>query len=262
MLLSLHEAKRHGLKTIAITDHDTIQGLAEAMDAARECGIDIVPAVEFNSDWNDTEVHILAYGIDPTTPWLQEYFADAQEKRRIRVRRMSENLRNIHGFPIYYDDVQSLVGEGVPTRGHINKQLVRVGAVTTAREAHENYTSQGCPAYEPRLTPKADEILSLINRAEAVSVLAHPGRIVRQSAVHELIDLGVEGLECYYFIHTVEQTTHYLELARQCRLLVTGGSDCHGPVYNADGKLQLGTVAVPHQVLPPLLERIAAKKTF
>ncbi len=248
------EAQARGVKVIAITDHDTVEGVDEALAAGKELGVRVIPAVEINAELNQEEVHILGYHIDHTLPWLRSYFQEAQRRRAERIWKIAENVRDIHHLPIDLDELKALVGDAVVTRGHLNRYLVDLGAVSSMKEAEEKYTGNHCPSYVPRTTASPQEAIQMIKRAGGLAVMAHPGRIKNPQIITEAIEAGVDGIEAHYYHHSPEQVADYLKLAKEHGLIVTGGTDCHGPRYNSNGSVRIGSVAVPWEVAEALLK--------
>lgn len=242
------EAKARGVQLIAVTDHDTVDGVEEALAAARGVGVTVVPAVEINADFRDEEVHVLGYYIDPTLNWLRDYFAEAQKQRTERIWKIAANIRRLYGVPIDFAELEQMVGEAVVTRGHLNRYLVELGVASSMADAEKRFTGNHCPSYVPRATATTQEAIAMIKQAGGIAVIAHPGRIRKQEVIEHVIKAGVDGIEAYYYLHTQSQTAEYAQLARERGLLVTGGSDCHGPKFNSGGVIRIGTVPVPTEV--------------
>ncbi len=249
-------AWRHGVRVLAVTDHDSTDGLAEAEAAAGACpGLTIVPGLEINCDVEGGgEVHILGYGVDHAAAWFQDFLRAQRAERIARVHRMAGRLAEL-GLPIDPAEVFAIVKEGSPGRPHIARVMVARGYVKSVREAFNRYLHTGGPAHvaRHRLTPA--EAVDVIRKAKGVPVLAHPGVGGRDELIGELIAAGLMGIECYYAEHSAGQLASYLELCRRCGLVATGGSDFHGP---HTGRLNPpGTPAVPLAVWEALQERMA-----
>ena len=221
-------AKQAGVTALAITDHDIVEGIAEATAIGAELGIEVVPGVEISSRLGESELHIL-------------------------VQRLNEL-----GIPITYEEVRALAGTESVGRPHIARLLMEKKFVTSAKEAFDRYLANGRPAFVDRELPEPAEAVRWIREAGGVPVLAHP-TWVRTSAdglrtlVRDLKAAGLGGIEVHYSTHTPSQTTEYLELAKQCDLLVTGGSDFHG-VTKPDIEVGIGRgqLKVSEKLLDPL----------
>lgn len=232
-------AARAGLKALAVTDHDTLDGLDEAEPAGRGEGIEIVPGVEINTDAIGAEVHVLGYYLDRSDPDLNVLLGRLRDNRLRRGEEMVRRLRQI-GFDISWDRVRELAQGGVIGRPHVAKTLEEAGCVRTVREAFERLLSPGCPGYVPHLKLKPGEAVREIRKAGGVAVLAHPGQLLDRveglaGLVGELIADGLQGLEVYHPDHDRDTSARLAALACSLGLLVTGGSDYHGP-----GSIDLG----------------------
>jgi 3',5'-nucleoside bisphosphate phosphatase len=253
-------AARLGLKVIAITDHDSTSGVAEALGAGRSCGVEVVPGVEINSDVSGSEVHILGFFIDPADQALDESLRRLREGRIGRARKMAEILTGM-GAPVRFERILELAGEGAVCRPHVARALLEAGHVATFEEAFERYIGRNSPAYVERLKLSPSDACALIRRAGGLPVLAHPvffgsfGRM--KSAIDldrglaELKAAGLAGIEVYYPGYDVLAIEYLLSQARVHGLLVTGGSDFHGVRHN---ELDLGSVYVPLKTVRRLRE--------
>jgi len=221
-------AARRGVRVLAVTDHDSTDGLGDAVDeAARHPPLTIVPGLEINCDVPGAEVHVLGYYVEVETPWFQDFLRAQRAERAARVHRIAARLAEL-GMPIDTADVFALVKEGSAGRPHVAQVMVQRGYVTSVREAFDRYLHANGPANVPRhrLTP-ADAI-RVIRRAGGVPVFAHPGLADRDTLIPELIEAGLMGIEAIYAEHSAAQTAHYTELCRTHGLVATGGSDYHG----------------------------------
>jgi len=220
-----------GLSAIAITDHDTVGGVEEALSEGRKLGLEVIPGIEISAEF-EREMHILGYYIDYCSPILQESLQRLQEFRKRRNPQIVEKLRQL-GFLITIEEVEREAGGEIIGRPHIAKALVRKGYVKSIQEAFEYYLSDGKPAYikKEKLTPQ--EAIQTILTAGGLPVLAHPKYLaLNQDRLGKLIDQlvqwGLKGIEVYYSAHSVGETRRYLALAKKYELLVSGGSDFHG----------------------------------
>ena len=238
----VQEAARRGLRVLAVTDHDSTSGLAEALDeAARHPPLEIVPGIEINCDVEGAEIHILGYYVNYEATWFQDFCRAQREERRARVHRMAARLREL-GMPIDPDEVLALVREGSAGRPHVAQAMVKRGYVKSVREAFDKYLAAGKPGHVPRQKLTPEDAVRLIRKAAGVPVFAHPGLSDRDEMIPGLIAAGLMGLECYYGEHSAVQTASYLQLCRDHNLVATGGSDFHGPRVRA---ASLGVPAVP-----------------
>jgi predicted metal-dependent phosphoesterase TrpH len=221
-------AARHGVRVLAVTDHDSTGGLAEAMEEAGRHEITIVPGLEINCDVPGAEVHVLGYFVDHEAPWFQAFLGTQREERIARVHRIAERLAEL-GMPIDPADVFAIVKEGAPGRPHVARVMVDRGYVRSVREAFDRYLKAGGPANVPRRRLTPEEAIEVIRRARGVPVMAHPGLARRDEAIPDLARAGLMGIETYYPEHTPAQVRAYLALCDRLGLVATGGSDFHGP---------------------------------
>ncbi len=238
-------AVKIGLGGLAITDHDTVDSLAEGKKTSKaHKDFWFLPGIEFSTEINNVEVHLLGYGIDETDKALLNLLTKLKESRSLRALKMVNKLVDL-GFQIDLEQVEKIAGEGIVGRVHIARAMVNSGGVHSVQDAFEHYLKLGQPAYAPRFKLDPNEVILLIHRLRGVSVLAHPGLMNDDSLIVGLIDAGLMGIEAYYPNHTDEETQRYLRLAHKHQLLVTGGSDFHAPPNTGIRASDIGQCSVP-----------------
>jgi predicted metal-dependent phosphoesterase TrpH len=248
-------AKNKGLTTLALTDHDTTDGIAEALAASRSVGIDFIAGFEINSETDIGHMDFLAYGCDITDAALQNQLLEIRDARVGRAKGMVKKLAAL-GVPVEWERVLAFAGDAQSiARPHVARALVEAGHVASTQEAFDEYLNDNGPAYVHRLELKPKEVIDVIHAAGGVIILAHPGHAGTTHLIPLLAELGLDGIEVYYFDHTDETKAELLSLAQQYHLSVTGGSDFHGDATHAD----LGSVYVPDDVAVKLKERIRAR---
>jgi len=238
----VRRAAEMGLDAIALTDHDTTDGLEEALSAGRELGVEVVPGVELSAEYERTSVHVLCYWPDVTNAELQAELTRLRDDRFRRGERMVEKLRGL-GFPVSFERVQAIAGGGNIVRPHVAQAMVEAGVVDTEKEAFDLYIADGKPAHVPKHALDPVDATRLILGAGGICVLAHPGMWGDQTSVpEELIErmaaAGMQGLEVVHTDHDEFKRMHYRQLADRLGLIPTGGSDCHGDRYQP---IRLGT---------------------
>lgn len=243
------KAKGIGLRAIAITDHDTFDGIEPAVTAGQIEKIEIIPGIELGSEYNGEEIHILGYFLKTNNQELLEKLELFQATRITRMEKMIKKLRE-YGFSIDINKVLAISGTGTVGRPHLAAAMVDAGAVKAIAEAFDLYIGHGRPAYIPRFKLSPADAVRLIRRASGVPVLAHPGLNKSVVIIKELIDEGLAGLEVYHPAHSREQEHYYRRLANENGLLVTGGSDYHGPEHKAG--FRLGARSVPYETVKKL----------
>jgi hypothetical protein len=249
----VEKAVRHGVHVLAITDHDSTDGLAEAFEAAaRHPQLTIVPGLEINCDVSGGEVHVLGYYVDYEAPWFQDFLRAQRAERVSRVHRIADRLAEL-GMPIDPAEVFALTREGSPGRPHVAQVMVARGYVKTVKEAFERYLHANGPANVPRKRLTPADAIAVIRRARGVPVLAHPGVAGKDELIPDLIRAGLMGIETYYAEHSPAQTAAYRDTCRQFDLVATGGSDFHGPHTGRTNPP--GTPAVPMEAWEALKAR-------
>jgi 3',5'-nucleoside bisphosphate phosphatase len=247
-------AARHGVRVLAVTDHDSTGGVAEAIDEARKVSpLEIVPGLEINCDVPGAELHVLGYCLDWEAAWFQEFLAAQREERRQRVYRIAARLAEL-GMPIDPADVFALVKEGSAGRPHVAQVMVDHGYVKSVREAFDRFLSANGPANVARKRFTPVEAVRIIRRARGVPVLAHPGLANRDELIPELVEAGLMGIETFYPEHSAGQITAYRGMCMRLGLIATGGSDFHGP--SVGGARHPGLQPVPESAWQELRDRL------
>lgn len=242
----LAAAAAAGLSHIAITDHDTVDGLAAIAARPLPASPAVIPGIEFSTDLPANEVHILGYGIDPTNRELLRQIRRIEQDRSDRAARMVAKLVKL-GYPVSYDRVMTIAGDTSSVgRPHVAAALVEKGYFRDVEAAFAAVLSHDKPGYVPhyKLTPA--ETITLIKQAGGLPVLAHPGLVGDDAVVAAVLAMGVAGLEVYHPMHSPAEVAKYRELAERQGLIVTGGSDFHG----MPGRFpeRLGLFSVPSEL--------------
>ncbi len=241
-------AAMQGLKAIAITDHDTMAGIAEAGEAGELLNVTIIPGIEISTDYQGKDVHVLGYFLDDKAPALAEYMDWVREKRAARNVQILERLRK-KGYDIPLSQLEA-ENPGVLGRPHIAKKLVEFGAVSNIKEAFRRYLAQGRSCYVERERIPFGEAAKLIKTCGGVAVLAHPlqygfDRAALDTLVKTAAQAGFSGMEILYPGYTQADQSKLFDLAEKYGLLPTGGSDFHGEgkpeiqIGTGDGKLSV-----------------------
>lgn len=221
-------AVKNGVRVLAVTDHDTTSGLAEALEEAARWSIDIIHGIEINTEYRDHEAHILGYFIDVENAALQQRLAEVRDQRQTRVLRIIERLRAID-IDISEDDVGRFGKGDSLGRPHVAQALIAKRFASHMQDAFERFLGRDRPGYVPRESLSAAEAISLIRGAGGVPVIAHPGYLPSDEVLEELIAAGLGGIEAHYPSHTPAQRDRFVRIAQAHGLGVTGGSDFHGP---------------------------------
>lgn len=226
-----------GLKALAITDHDTINGWTEAENAVRKYPIALVKGIEINTDWDGREVHILGYALDENDEKLYIQLTELREKRVQRIKKMIEKLQQC-GLSISFEEVKGHAGGDSIGRPHIAQALIDRGYVRSVLEAFNKYLKIGKPAYVPRHKLDPVEAIRIIRDAGGVAVVAHPGSFCSEQEISQWVKTGLQGIEVYHPDNSADDRRRLTRIARQKGLIITGGSDFHG--YSIKPGINLG----------------------
>jgi 3',5'-nucleoside bisphosphate phosphatase len=238
-------AARGGLTVLALTDHDTAAGVVEARSAAEGLDIRIVPGIEVSTRHGEHDVHVLGYWIDPDHPLILEHQSVAARRRTDRMHGMVERMNEL-GYPVEFDDVLTAAGPGTRVLGrpHLARALLAAGHVRSFSEAFDRFLHDGGPAFVTEAFPSVPEAIAMIHSAGGLAVWAHPPMESFKREIRAFADAGLDGVECLR-PGSVPSDAQYLEgVTESLGLLVTGGSDWHGPHHNAIGEFFLR----PHEV--------------
>jgi predicted metal-dependent phosphoesterase TrpH len=222
-------AVSRGVQIMSLTDHDSTEGLPEALQAAsRYPGFTLIPGVEMSTDIPRSEVHVLGYFLDPKDGHLQEELARLRGSRRDRGRRMVEKLRDL-GVDISWERVQAIADGGAVGRPHVARALLEKGHVGSNQEAFDRYIGRNGPAYVERAKMTPAEAVAFVHQRRALPVLAHPREMEDlENLLPTLQEAGLAGMEVYYQDYDEASIERLLTIARRHGLLPTGGSDYHG----------------------------------
>lgn len=254
----LDKVVEKGLKTVSITDHDTIDGYLEAQKPAADFGIELIPGVELTVLWKSMEVHLLAYDFDYKNESFLSLIANQKIARRLRMKKIVEVLKK-EGVDIDYDEIRAVSGIGNVGRPHAAKVLIKKGYVSTVPEAFIRYLSAEKIKKVETEYIKIEDVIEVIKKAGGVLVIAHPGRLFTMDEVNELLSFELDGIECIHPSHTFSLQRQFTELAKSKDLLITGGSDYHGK-NNSDYDPYFGVVTLSQNHVDSLRRSAASRK--
>ncbi|MCR5477423.1 MAG: PHP domain-containing protein [Lachnospiraceae bacterium] len=252
---------KKGLTALAVTDHDTIAGVAEALEAAKtlrasgkyETVPEVIPGIEFSTEWNGGDVHVVGLNLDLESEGFQKELPGFLDSREGRNREMAKRLKEA-GIGICYEGLEKMFPDRVLTRAHFATYLLEYGYVKSTKEAFDRYLSPGCPCYVPRekVTPTAAVKMTLA--AGGIPVLAHPmiyhlpEEDIR-ALVTEMKEAGLVGIEAIYCTYSEEDEAFVRKLAKEYDLKISGGSDFHGDTKpGLDLGTGYGSLCVPDEV--------------
>ena len=243
----VHRAWTLGIRTLSVTDHDTVAAVAEVAKVGASLGMEVVAGIEITAVLAERDVHVLGYFFDPDSEILEGFLQEQRTDRVRRVREMATKLASL-GKPI---DVEQITGAPGTKPGRalgrplVASALVKAGHVADIRQAFDEFIGEGKPAYVARRGGTPVEVVKIVGQAGGIASLAHPGPLGNDALIPELVDGGLVAIEAYHSDHDSAATAHYLALAAQYGLAVSGGSDYHGEVgHRRNG---LGIVGLPDE---------------
>lgn len=252
-------AKEKGLHAIALTDHDTVDGLDEAIEAGALYLVEVIAGIELSAEFTDMDLHFLGYCIDYKNKDFLSKLRPLRDSRQIRNANMLTKLNEL-GFKISISE-----DSNVTTRAHFGKALYEEGYVSSIKEAFDLYLSPGKPGYLKRKTPTPRECIDLIHSAGGIAILAHPtlyglDMAALEKLVGTLAGYGLDGIEAIYPLHTPEEEAYLTDISRKYNLIISGGSDFHGS--NKPG-LEIatgyGNLEVPYFILEQIKNKAGIK---
>ena len=252
-------AQSAGLSAFALTDHDTTDGIGQALLAAEGSGLEVVPGIEFSTRWLHRDIHILGYYIDYRVQSFQETLHGFLAARDVRNRQMCERIREQTGIPVTVETLSGYFPDAVITRAHMAAWLADMGYVETRAVAFDKYLGEHAPCFVPKTEVTPEDAIRLIRSHGGIPVLAHPlvyalSKKQLRQLVGSLKESGLKGIEAVYVLNRGSDEAFVRSLAEQYGLLVTGGSDFHG---KNKPHIALGTgikqsLAVPYELLEEL----------
>lgn len=253
-------AQSRGLSAISITDHDSIEGVGEALSAGEETGIEVVPGIELSVVFTNSHLHLLGYFFDHNDSELQGKIKILQNARNIRNNKIINKLQQL-GIDIHEQEVEAVSATGQTGRPHIAQVLVAKGVVSSMDAAFERYLKKGAAAYVSRFVYPAAEAIAMIKNSGGVSVLAHPALLHSsyqelEIMVGKLVDSGLDGMEVYYPGYSAKIRKNLQKIAKRFDMVISGGSDFHGEVRPHTRLAGGNNVYVPPEILEKMRLRI------
>ncbi len=252
-------AKRKGLQAISLTDHDTVDGVTEAIDLCKGDGFEVISGVEIGAKYSGITIHVLGYLFDTANSNLNKAIKKLQNARNERNGHILFQLKK-SGIDISDAELSAMSGIGQTGRPHVAKILLKKGIVKSIDEAFSRFLRKGAQAYVPRFLYTVEEVFDIIKQAGGIGVLAHPlqiqnGGLNLIKAIEHLTSLGMDGIETYYPTHSKKTRTALIRSAEECDLVLTGGSDYHGEIRPGTTLAGGKNVTVPYALLKDMKNR-------
>lgn len=251
-------ASNNGVSILAITDHDTIDGISEAIEESKLHNIKIIPGIELSTNYNGESIHVLGYFKD--NRYKEKEFVEFLDKiknRRIhRAKEMIQKLKDIFNIEIKFEDVIKY-GENVVARPHIAKAIIDAGYPYTQDYIFDNFIGKGKPAYIETTKITVKEGVDLLHKYNAIVFLAHP-ILINNSNISDFLQFNFDGIEGVYFLNSKTQEKELLDFANKNNLLVSAGSDCHGDFINDTRHGDIGDMNLDENYINLILEKLNA----
>lgn len=245
------------LSAIAITDHDSVGGIQEGLQAAKKERIELVSGIELSTEIDDFSVHIVGLFVDHTNKKLLQLTEEIQNAREKRAKQIVKKINSLNTGPkISFKEVKDSA-EGLIGRPHIAELLIKKGYVKNMEEAFSKYLKRGAPCYVQRFKLTPQKGIKFLNKIGAITILAHPGllpeRIDFEKFIEDLVESGLDGIEVFYPTHSYKQKENLKKIAERKQLLISGGSDCHGLLNNGPF---VGSQRIPYSILEKIKEKL------
>ncbi len=253
-------AARKGLSALALTDHDTVDGIDEAMAEAKVQNIELIPGIEFSTEYEGRDIHIVGLYIDHKSEYFKRRLVNFVNGRLIRNKEMCRRLTE-HGMPVTYEELEAEFPGCVITRGHFARYLLDHGYTKSLKEAFDRYIGDRGPCFVPRKKITPMRAVEIILRAGGFPVLAHPvlyrmSKAQLERLVAQLKEMGLQGIEAVYSTYTASDEREMRALAEKYDLCISGGSDFHGKAKpGLDLATGYGKLFVPEEILDRIKER-------
>ncbi|KJU72678.1 PHP domain-containing protein [Clostridium baratii] len=251
-------ASNNGVSILAITDHDTIDGISEAIEESKLHNIKIIPGIELSTNYNGESIHVLGYFKDDSYKEKEFVeFLDKIKNRRIhRAKEMIQKLKDVFNIEIKFEDVIKY-GENVVARPHIAKAIIDAGYPYTQDYIFDNFIGKGKPAYIETTKITVKEGVDLLHKYNAIVFLAHP-ILINNSNISDFLQFNFDGIEGVYFLNSKTQEKELLDFANKNNLLVSAGSDCHGDFINDTRHGDIGDMNLDENYINLILEKLNA----
>ena len=242
-------AAKNQVKFLAVTDHDTISGIDEALIQAEKCDVKLIPGIELSTTHNDESIHLLGFFKDDTykNPDFNKILYTLKNKRIVRAEKMVKKLKEIFNIEINFENVLKR-GEDVVARPHIAQEIISAGYPYDMEYIFNNFIGKGCPAFVETTKMTTEEGAALLKKYNALAFLAHPV-LIKKSPLSDFLNIGLDGIEAIYFQNTPEDEKNLIKFANENNLLISAGSDCHGNIKDDIRHGDIGSMELPQEFL-------------
>ena len=250
----VEKAIEHGISAISITDHDTADGSIIAEEIATKAGLGYIHGIELSTFHNNKEWHILGYGIDPQNPSLTHHIEETKVYRMRRAEKMWEKLRTL-GITFPFEDIMDKAGKTPITRPLIANVIFEKGYTTSVKQAFTRYVGDFRPAYVEKIHFPVSSAVKLIHKAGGIASLAHPMKMLKQKILYEFVSYGLDAIEIIHPTYNDRLRIKITNMAKDYKLIYTGGSDYHGGERQWD-EMNFGNIVIPYEMFVNLKEKV------
>ncbi|MDO5039229.1 PHP domain-containing protein [Clostridium sp.] len=252
----IDRAKKNNVSILAITDHDTVDGIIEAISVANDKDIKLIPGIELSCNYNNESIHLLGFFKDDSykSQELSNILNEIKNRRIIRAKNMIEKLKEKFDINIDFNKVSEL-GGNIIARPHIARAIIDAGYPYTQDYIFDNFIGKDKPAYIPTTKISLEEGIEILHKFNAITVLAHP-ILIKNTPLEEFLKFKLDGIEAIYYLNSKEQEKYLISFAKKNNLLITAGSDCHGDFINDDRHGDIGDMKLSEEDLSKFLKAL------
>lgn len=259
---AVQRANENNVQVLAITDHDTLTGIDEAIEESIKHNIMLIPGIELSTQYNNESIHIL--GFFKNSDYKNKEFIEELDKiknhRVIRARKIVHKLKEEFTIEVNFEKILNNASDTV-ARPHIAREIIKCGYPYTVDEIFDNFIGKGCKAYVPTLKLSTADGIKLLKKYNALVFLAHP-KLIQKSNINEFLSLDFDGIESIYCQNTKEENEYYVKLAKEHNLLISCGSDFHGSLETDTRHTDIGSMELPSDYLFRLLSSLGLASRF
>ena len=252
----VQRAYKNNVEYLAITDHDTLGGLNEAIEESLKYDITLIPGIELSTQHNNESIHILGFFKDDSykSEELIEELAKIKDHRIVRAKRIVHKLKETFNIEVNFDKIFKDAKDTI-ARPHIAREIIKCGYPYTVDEVFDNFIGKSCKAYVPTLKLSTIDGIKLLKKYNAIVFLAHP-KFIFNSSINEFLEMNFNGVESIYYQNTDEENLSFVKLANENNLLISCGSDFHGNLKTDIRHGDIGSVDLPYEYLSKLLSAL------
>jgi len=255
----VQRAHKNNVRYLAITDHDTLTGLSEAIEESSKHDVVVIPGIELSTQHNNESIHILGYFKDDSfkNDALAKELDNIKNHRIVRAKKMIDKLKEEYNIEINFEKILKEAKDTI-ARPHIAREIIKCGYPYEMDEIFDKFIGKGCKAYVPTLKLSTIDGVKLIKKYNALVFLAHP-KLIRHSNINEFLEMNLDGLESIYYQNSEDETKKFVKIANENNLLTTCGSDFHGDLETDTRHGDIGSMELPYEYLSKLISALNLK---